>query len=391
MTEKLAALDRRKILKAGASLAAVPLLFGSFASAQAAQANILAESAQNKLKIICIEEHITDSAIAKASQKAVMAEAGYAADWGIRVEDNPSRFTPDRPRLVSAKFAVARSVESGAARIAEMDKHGIDMQVLSYGGFPQMIPADQSIDLIRAANDRLAKMAQAHPARFSGFAALPWQVPEKAAEELERAVKVLGLKGTMLSGRPGKTFLDDARYATVLATLNELGVPLYVHPGIPLPAVQAPYYGGFDRELSARLSLFGWGWHNEAGIQILRMMLSGVFDKYPNLQIISGHWGEMVPFYLQRLDDMIPQEVSGLSRSISQIYREHVHVTPSGMLDQPHFEFIHKVLGADRILFSVDYPYLTLDGARTFIERLPISQEDKEKIAYRNAERLLRL
>ncbi|WP_202864018.1 amidohydrolase family protein [Pseudomonas baetica] len=121
------------------------------------------------------------------------------------------------------------------------------------------------------------------------------------------------------------------------------------------------------------------------------MMLSGVFEKHPRLQVISGHWGEMVPFYLQRLDDAIPQEASGLSQSITETYKKHVHVTPSGMFDLPHFEFIHKVLGADRIIYSVDYPYLTLSAARAFLENLPISQEDKEKIAYRNAETLFRL
>jgi uncharacterized protein len=121
------------------------------------------------------------------------------------------------------------------------------------------------------------------------------------------------------------------------------------------------------------------------------MILSGAFDKYPGLQVISGHWGEMVPFYLQRLDDMIPREATRLSRSITETYKAHVYVTPSGMLNSPHFEFIHKVLGADRILYSIDYPYLTLTGGRDFLESLPISQSDKEKIAHRNAEALLGL
>jgi predicted TIM-barrel fold metal-dependent hydrolase len=121
------------------------------------------------------------------------------------------------------------------------------------------------------------------------------------------------------------------------------------------------------------------------------MMLAGVFDRYPQLQVISGHWGEMVPFYLQRMDDMLPVEVTGLSRTLSQTYREHVYVTPSGMLNLPHFNFVHQVVGADRIIYAVDYPYLTMTGARAFLEGLNISQEDKEKIAFRNAENLLRL
>ena len=232
---------------------------------------------------------------------------------------------------------------------------------------------------------------QANPTRFAGLAMLPWQDPQAAADELERAVTSLGLKGALLSGRPGKSFLDDERYEPILAKLNDLEVPLYGHPGFPLPEVREPYYGGLGKEVSARLSLFGWGWHNEAGIQIIRMLLSGKFDKFPDLQVISGHWGEMVPFYLQRMDDCIPREATGLSRSITETYKSHVYVTPSGMLNLPHFEFIHKTLGADRIIYAVDYPYLTNTGARDFLEGLPISQEDKEKIAYRNVEALLRL
>jgi predicted TIM-barrel fold metal-dependent hydrolase len=168
-------------------------------------------------------------------------------------------------------------------------------------------------------------------------------------------------------------------------------VPIYVHPGFPLPQVREPYYGGFEKEVTARLSTFAWGWHNEAGIQVIRMILSGKFEKYPDLQVISGHWGEMVPFYLQRMDDTIPQDATGLSHNITETYRTHVYVTPSGMLNLPHFEFIYKVVGADRILHSVDYPYLTLTGARYFIENLPIGEKDRENIAHGNAETLLGL
>lgn len=155
--------------------------------------------------------------------------------------------------------------------------------------------------------------------------------------------------------------------------------------------MQLPYYGGLDKTVTARLSLFGWSWHHEAGIQVIRMILSGLFDKFADLRVISGHWGEMVPFYLKRMDAATPRGVTGLSRTITDTYKSHVHVTPSGMLNLPHFKFIHEVLGADRILYAVDYPYLTNTGAREFLEQLPISQEDKEKITYRSAEALLRL
>jgi predicted TIM-barrel fold metal-dependent hydrolase len=343
------------------------------------------------VKLICVEEHVLDPAIGAATQGLVRAEAPYLPDWGSRVVDGRQVVDPSRPHVVAPSESARKALETGEPRLADMDAASIDMQVLSYGGFPQLLPVAQSIDLNRAANDRLALAAQAHPARFAGFATLPWQAPEAAARELERAVKQLGLKGALINGRPGGTFLDDPRYAPVLAALDELKVPLYVHPGLPLPAVQAPYYGGFERELSARLAMFAWGWHNEAGIQVVRMLLAGVFDRYPGLQLISGHWGEMVPFFLQRLEDSIPQEASGLQRPIVQTYREHVYVSPSGMLTLPHFQFIHALMGAERILYSVDYPYQSLDGARAFIERLPVSDTDKALIAHGNAERLLHL
>lgn len=168
-------------------------------------------------------------------------------------------------------------------------------------------------------------------------------------------------------------------------------MPLFLHPGLPFEQVQQSYYVGFSREVSARFSMFAWGWRNEAGVQLIRMILAGVFDKFPKLNVIMGHWGELVPYYLQRLDDSIPQEATGLKRTIVQTFQEQVYVTPSGMMSNPHFAFNQALVGVDRILFSVDYPYLSLNGARAWLENLPISQEDKEKIAYKNAEKLFKL
>ncbi|WP_024656983.1 amidohydrolase family protein [Pseudomonas syringae USA007] len=344
------------------------------------------------MKLICVEEHVLDPAMGAASQALVGTEAPYLSGWGSRVVDGIRAGTDtSRPHVIAPAESARKGLDMGTSRLAEMDAAGIGMQVLSYGGFPQMLSAEKAVDMCRAANDRLAEAAHAYPARFSGFATLPWQVPEAAAIELDRAVTQLGLRGALINGRPGEAFLDDPQYAPILSAFNELNVALYVHPGLPLPAVQAPYYGGFDRELSARLSMFAWGWHNEAGIQVVRMLLAGVFDRYPSLQVISGHWGEMVPFFLQRLEDSIPQEASGLGRPIVQTYREHVYVSPSGMLTAPHFQFVYSLMGAERILYSIDYPYQSLDGARTFIENLPISETEKALIAHGNAERLFRL
>ena len=343
------------------------------------------------MKLICVEEHTVDTNLFKAGQPTQLAEAPYMTQVGGSFRGRLEDGDESRPLPIDFQTSSRLLADTGAERIAAMDQHGIDMQILSYSNPPQAAPRTEEIQLTRDANDRLAEVVRTNPSRFGAFASLPWRHPEAAAQELERAVKELGFVGTILLGRPGAVFLDDARFDPVLAKLDELRVPIYMHPGYPLPEVQQPYYGNLNKEVTARLSLFGWGWHNEAGVHLLRVLLAGKFDRFRNLQVISGHWGEMVPFYLQRLDDSISQEVSGLSRSILDTYKQHVYVTPSGMANTPHFEFIYKVLGADRILYSVDYPYLTLAGARRFLEQLPVSQDDKEKIAHRNAADLFAL
>ena len=343
------------------------------------------------MKIICVEEHVVDPAIISIVQKPLMRYAPYLADLGANFTDDPGAFADYRPHLNGRRKVHEIQSDVGEGRIADMDANDIDMHVMSHSTFTQLAPKESEIDLVRGANDRMAAAVAANPDRFAGFAALPWQNPDAAVVELERAAASLGLRGSLLNGRPGETFLDDPMYADVLAKHAELGVPLYLHPGFPLPQVQVPYYGGLDKEVSVRLSMFGWGWHSESGVQMLRMILSGVFDKFRGLQVISGHWGEMVPFFLQRLDDMLPQGATGLSRTISDTYRSHVYVTPSGMLNLPHFNFIHNIMGANRIVYSIDYPYLTQTGARLFLEGLPISNNEKEMIAHRNLESLLRL
>lgn len=342
------------------------------------------------MKLICIEEHAVDQAIAQAARPVLQRDAPY---MGLQSSPDAAAQTraSDRPSLVELSEAIRLADDLGDGRIRDMDQHGIDMQIVSYSSPAQLVPDEQAVAFARAANDRLAEAARANPTRLNGFAALPWQDPGAAIDELDRAVSELGLKGAMLAGRPGDTFLDDPKYAPVLDKFNDLAVPIYLHPFYPLPQVQQAYYAGLRPEVSAQFALGGWGWHHEAGIHVLRLILSGAFERFPNLQVISGHWGEMVPFYLQRLDDVLPPGVTGLSTTITDTYRNHVWVTPSGMFYEPHFEFIRTVIGIDRLIWAVDYPYLSLDGTRKFLENLPITEDEAHKIAHRNAERLFNL
>lgn len=340
------------------------------------------------MRIICLEEHILDPAWAAAAAPVMAQLAPQAAHVGTTFQEGPE----ESPRIEPPRIWPGRMVESPEERIAAMDRAGIDMQVLSYTNQTQALPVERAVDLTRTANDRLADIVVRHPRRFAGFGTLPWGHPEAAVQEAERCARDLGLTAVMLTGRPAADELVDThRFEPVLAQLGALRMPLYIHPWPPLPAVRRAYYDGFDKDVSARLSLHGWGWHHEAGIQVLRLILSGALDRNPDLTLISGHWGEMVPFFLQRLEDSLPRGVTGLARTLTQTYRDQVYVTPSGMFDLPHFTFIREVLGADRVLFAVDNPLIGMTGARGWLEGLPIAQAEKDAIASGTATRLLRL
>lgn len=330
------------------------------------------------MKMITLEEHIPLKTLNQALIK-------YPSMDAIRTRHAGS---PDLPYFPDMKLY--GDVE---ARLADMDKYGITKQILSAPVCSGLLSKREAAAVVRDSNDELAQVVKAHPDRFGAFAVLPWSDPASAAKELERAINELGFQGAILAGRPtGKNvFLDDKQFAPILEAAEALKAPIYVHPVAPMTAVQKCYYDGLGDQLSARLSLYGWGWHHEAGIQVLRMILSGAFEKFPNFQLITGHWGEMVPFFLSRLDQALPQSVTKLNRTITETFRQNIYVTPSGIFDYPQLKFCVEVLGADRIIHSVDFPFIGNEGAVSFIENAPVSQDEKEKIAYRNAQRLLNL
>lgn len=340
------------------------------------------------MRIICLEEHILDQQWAEAAAPLMAHLAPQVRDVGSTYQEDPQ----EMPRIEPSRNWPGWMTETPEERIAAMDRHGIDMQVLSYTNPTQALPPEKAVALTRAANERMAERVARHPSRFAGFATLPWCHPDAAAREAERCVEKLGLNAVMLTGRPAPDALLDApRFEPVLGRLAELKMPLYVHPAAPLPEVRRAYFEGFDKDVSARLSLHAWGWHHEAGIQVVRLILSGTLDRHRDLTLISGHWGEMVPFFLQRLDDSLPVGVTGLDRTITRTYRDQVFVTPSGLFDLPHFRFVQEVLGGDRILFSVDNPLIGMGGARAWLEGLAIDQSEKTAIAGGTAARLLRI
>jgi hypothetical protein len=282
----------------------------------------------------------------------------------------------------------------GQDRIAAMDAAGIDVQVMSHvQPAAQALAGQQATDAARRANDALAAAIAAHPDRLAGFAALPTGDPRQAARELERAVGDLGLVGGMIHSTLGtnSAFLDDARFGPLLAAFEELDVPLYLHPGTAPRPVADILFGGLDPAVAGRLATNAWGWHAEAGLHALRMIAAGTLERHPALRLIIGHCGEMLPFMLARIDQMLPPGVTGLPHPPSAYVHRSIWVTTSGMFSLPPVLCSIQVMGVDRVLFSVDYPFAPNAAGRELLDALPLSPADKAKVAGGNAERLLGL
>ena len=279
----------------------------------------------------------------------------------------------------------------GDNRIAEMDAAGIDMQLLSLNApGVEQLDAAEAITLSRETNAFVVEAVKRHPTRFAGFATLPIAAPQTAADELERMVRVHGFKGANINGHHQGRYLDDKFFWPILERAESLQVPIYLHPTPPPEAVQKASYGGFSPEVSFMLAAAGWGWHIETAIHVLRIILGGAFDRYPKLQLIIGHMGESLPFMQSRVDIMAPA-ITGLQRPISAYLRENVHYTFSGFNFTSTFLELFLQVGVDRIMFSADYPYGSMAQARAFLDQLPVSAGDRERIAHGNAERLLGL
>lgn len=322
--------------------------------------------------------------------RTITLEEHYATDGFLK---GPGRIFVERATRAGGRMA--RIVEQlrhvDEKRIAEMDAARIDMQVLSLNspGVEQLEAAEAAV-LAREANDFVAGAMKRHPERFGGFATIPTADPEKAANELERTVREHGFSGALINGHHRGRYLDDQFFWPILERAQALGVPIYVHPTQPPQAVVEASFAGFSPEVTFMFANAGWGWHIETAVHVLRMVLGGVFDQFPDLQIIVGHMGEALPFMMNRVDNM-SREMTGLKRSVSAYLRENVHYTFSGFNFTPTFLDLLLQVGIDRIMFSADHPYASMEQAREFLDRLPVSPEDREKIAHGNAERLLRM
>lgn len=278
-------------------------------------------------------------------------------------------------------------------RLASMDKNGISLQVLSVvGAGADLLDAGSGPAFAKKYNDALANSMAMHPDRFAAFAHLPTTNPAAAADELERTIKEYNFKGALINGLTQNLFLDNPIFEPLLQRAEQLNSVIYLHPGLPPKSVIKAYYSDLPNNAGTTLSIAGWGWHSETAIHILRLIVSGTLDKYPGLKIIIGHMGEMLPMMMARCDSQFKVGKNGThQRSISQTLKDQVFITTSGIFTTPPLMTAIETFGIDNIMFSVDYPFSTNEEGKSFLENLPLSQTDINKITHENADKLLKL
>ncbi|WP_237743209.1 amidohydrolase family protein [Mycobacteroides abscessus] len=301
------------------------------------------------------------------------------------------------PALTEAvlKWAIASDtitpalMDVDAGRLSDMDDAGIDVSVLSVTtpGL-QNLDAVDAVALQRPTNDLIATAVGRHPDRLQGFATLATPAPEAAAAELGRAVTELGLCGAMIHARSGEHGVDGAEFWDIYEAAADLRAPIYLHPRAPLPAIAEHYYRGFSDPVNDMLATGGIGWHYDAGLTALRMILSGLFDRFPDLQIILGHWGEVVLFYLDRIS--ILDGLGHLQRPVADYFRSNFYITPGGISSHKYLRWTMETVGAERIMYASDYPFNRESNGTVprFLATAGLSDTERESIAYGNWEKL---
>jgi predicted TIM-barrel fold metal-dependent hydrolase len=305
--------------------------------------------------VIAVEEHYWD---AELSKTYTGVESG--------------RLGPQQERLF----------DLGALRLKEMDEVGIDVQVISHGApSAQKLPKDGAAELVRGVNDRLAAACAANPKRFAAFA---------ARSSSSAAATKLGMKGAMLHGLSGGVFLDDKRFWPIYERAAALDVPVYFHPGLPDARVMEAYYNDYAKDFPMVVRA-AWGYTVETATTAIRLVLSGVFDKHPNLKVILGHLGETLPFLVWRVDHAIARPGAAKQISFRDIFCGNFWITTSGNFSNPALLCCVQEMGVDRILFAVDWPFVANPPGVKWMETVPLCDEDKAKILSGNAKRLLRM
>lgn len=285
----------------------------------------------------------------------------------------------------------------GPGRIGAMDEAGINVQVLSaHTPGVQDLAGREGNDFAYRLNKMIANGPMTtYPGRYQAYATLPLQDPEASADELERAVREDGFVGAMTNGFVGTKFLDHQDFEPVLARAEALDVPIYLHPGFPPKEVFDIYYsierpGYNDEHQDYIFSGSGYGWHQEVLTQSLRLIMTGVFDRFPRLQMIIGHMGEGLPFYYERIVNDLGESTEGsLNKPLAQYFNNNFWYTTSAFFQDELLHLLLKYISVDRVMFATDYPFANMKEGTDWFRAVDLPRETKDKIAFRNAEKLL--
>ena len=321
--------------------------------------------------------------------KIIALEEGFLTRSVLKLFANAAsldNYTMKTSAALVGTDVVEAYLDLGEGRIAAMDEAGIDMQVLSFSG-PQIADTEAAVQIMTEANDEAAEAVKKYPSRFAAFAALPATDPKAAVAEFERTLTRPGFVGGFIMGSINGEFLDDKKYWPILECAEAHHAPIYLHPYYPLPALMQTYFKGRE-ELSAPV----WGFMVDASCHFLRLLTAGVFDQFPKLKIILGHLGESIPYNLDRINTRLSAFAQEkLRRSPADYIRDNLVITTSGNFSPQSVLCAISTIGVDNILFSADWPNESNKVAVDFLKHLPVGKTDLEKIAYKNAERVLGL
>jgi len=310
-------------------------------------------------------------------------DPGFQSLWGFYAGSPSPRATQIMDRLQ----------DLGPRRIADMDERGIDRQIIAVTApGVQVFDRDTAVGLARDANDELADACRRYPDRYTGMAACAPQAPDEAAKEIERAVTKLGFKGVMINGHTNSEYLDAPKFLPILEAAQALDVPIYVHPTTMPPAMIKHFLeSGLDG------AVFGFG--VDTGLHALRLIVSGVFDRLPNLKVIIGHMGEALPFWQYRIDWMHQAGVRSqryeflkpLQKKASEYLRDNLYITNSGVAWEPAIKFTQATVGVENTLYAMDYPYQCEVDEVVALDAMDMDLEAKRKFFQTNAETVFKL
>ena len=372
------AIDRRAFLvRASAVAAAAAVRDGTRAGTDQPAMRYAPE---RKLRKISVEEHFSIPEVAAALRCT-------ARTLSNNLDMRWLHIIYDAPEGTRAPFR-SELLDVDGIRLTDMDRHGVDMQLLSLTSpGVQMFDADTAVALASLVNDHAAEAVKRHPDRFAALAAFAPHDPHRAVTEMERAIRTLKLNGFIVNSHTNNEYLDQQKFWPILEAAEALNGAIYIHPRAPADTMAAPMS---DYGMGGAL----WGFGVETGTHAVRLIMSGVLDRYPKLRIVLGHMGEGVPFWLARLDSKgSPGSEAAQTNRLkpSEYFKRNFWIATTGVLDHLALRYCIDKIGADRIMWATDYPYEPAGPAVSFLESAPISDTDREMIAHRNAERVFNI